>query len=346
MSRLAHRRILCRLLVVVLTMASGLGLSVVSTSIAATRAAASAPAGLTTPTYWTVASDGGVFSFGGAPFYGSEGGQPLNAPVVGMASTSDFGGYWLVASDGGIFTFGDAGFYGSEGNQVLNQPIVGMAATADGKGYWLVASDGGIFNFGDAGFSGSEGGQPLNAPIVGMAPTPNGGYLLVAADGGIFGFGITGSEYYGSEGGTPLNEPVVGMATTPGEAGYWLVASDGGIFNFGNAGFYGSEGGQPLNAPMVGIAGAVGSGVPTGFDDATSTNTPDWQCIREAESGDMYNNPAEPAGAYGIIESTAAEEGLAWPVSSDPPAAQDAAALDLYAKFGWSPWTTAAGCGL
>ncbi|HEY2563978.1 MAG TPA: hypothetical protein VGI44_09725 [Acidimicrobiales bacterium] len=80
--------------------------------------------------------------------------------------------------------------------------------------------------------------------------------------------------------------------------------------------------------------------------DATSTNTADWGCIREHESGDQYNNPSEPSGAYGILESTASEEGLPWPVSSASPAAQDAAALDLYAKYGWSPWSTAPGCGL
>ena len=45
-----------------------------------------------------------------------KGAQPLNAPIVGMATTPDGGGYWLVASDGGVFTFGDAGFYGSTGN--------------------------------------------------------------------------------------------------------------------------------------------------------------------------------------------------------------------------------------
>src|ERR1700727_3103793 len=85
-----------------------------ATAAPATLTASSNPA-LTVPAYWTVASDGGVFSFGGAPFFGSEGGSHLNAPVVGMAATSDGGGYWLVASDGGIFTFGDAGFFGSEG---------------------------------------------------------------------------------------------------------------------------------------------------------------------------------------------------------------------------------------
>ena len=65
--------------------------------------------------YWLVASDGGVFSFGGAGFYGSTGAIHLNKPVVGMAGTRNSHGYWLVASDGGIFSFGNAGFYGSTG---------------------------------------------------------------------------------------------------------------------------------------------------------------------------------------------------------------------------------------
>ena len=98
--------------------------------------------------YRFVASDGGVFDFGDAGFYGSTGGLQLNAPVVGMADTPSTNGYWLVASDGGIFSFGDARFFGSMGGRPLNKPIVGMAATSDGDGYWLVASDGGIFSFG------------------------------------------------------------------------------------------------------------------------------------------------------------------------------------------------------
>jgi hypothetical protein len=124
-----------------------------------------------TPTtgYSLVASDGGIFSFGDAVFYGSEGGTRLNKPIVGIAATPTGKGYWLVASDGGIFSFGDAAFYGSEGGTPLNKPIVGIAATPTGKGYWLVASDGGIFSFGDAAFDGSEGGTPLNEPIVGIS---------------------------------------------------------------------------------------------------------------------------------------------------------------------------------
>ncbi len=84
------------------------------------------------PGYWEVASDGGIFSYGGAQFYGSTGSLHLNAPIVGMAATPDDAGYWLLASDGGIFAFGDAIFYGSTGGMHLNAPIVAMAPTPDG----------------------------------------------------------------------------------------------------------------------------------------------------------------------------------------------------------------------
>ncbi len=115
-----------------------------------------------------MASDGGIFNYGDAGFFGSRRRPALNKPIVGMAATPDGKGYWLVASDGGIFNYGDAGFFGSAGSLPLNKPIVGMAATSDGKGYWLVASDGGIFNYGDAAFFGSRGGQPLNTTNRGL----------------------------------------------------------------------------------------------------------------------------------------------------------------------------------
>jgi SpoIID/LytB domain protein len=164
---------------------------------AATLAPAGSPPAATAGGYWLVASDGGIFSYGDAAFYGSTGSIPLNAPIVGMAATPDGKGYWLVASDGGIFSYGDAAFYGSTGSIHLNAPIVGMAATPDGKGYWLVASDGGIFSYGDAAFYGSTGSLRLNKPIAGLAATPDdGGYWLVASDGGIFSFGD--ATFFGS----------------------------------------------------------------------------------------------------------------------------------------------------
>jgi len=203
--------------------------------------------------YWLVASDGGVFAYGNAVFYGSTGGQHLNAPIVGFATTPDGKGYWLVGADGGVFSYGDATFYGSTGGQHLNAPIVGISATPDGKGYRLLAADGGVFSYGDAVFYGSTGGQHLNAPIVGISTTPDGkGYWLVAADGGVFSYGD--ATFYGSTGGEHLNAPIVGIATTPDGKGYRLVAADGGVFTYGDAVFYGSTGGEHLNAPIVSIA--------------------------------------------------------------------------------------------
>ena len=200
--------------------------------------------GISSPGYWLVASDGGIFSYGDAQFHGSTGGIHLNEPIVGMAATPDGGGYWLVASDGGIFSYGDAQFYGSTGGIHLNKPIVGMAATPDGGGYWLVASDGGIFSYGDAQFYGSTGGIHLNKPIVGMAATPDGGGLLAR--------GLRRRDLL------LRRRPVLRLdrrhpsqqahrrhGATPDGGGYWLVASDGGIFSYGDAQFYGSTGGDP-----------------------------------------------------------------------------------------------------
>jgi hypothetical protein len=117
-------------------------------------------------------TDGGIFTFGDAEFYGSTGALKLNKPIVGMESTPSGKGYYLVASDGGMFTFGDAEFLGSTGDKVLNAPIVGMERSRSGKGYQLVATDGGIFNFGNSKFFGSTGDKKLNQPILGMAIRP------------------------------------------------------------------------------------------------------------------------------------------------------------------------------
>jgi peptidoglycan hydrolase-like amidase len=216
--------------------------------------------------YWIDATDGGIFSFGNAQFFGSMGGQRLNKPIVGMAATSDAGGYWEVASDGGIFSFGDAPFHGSTGSLVLNKPVVGMAVTPDGGGYWLVASDGGIFAFGDAGFFGSTGSLVLNKPVIGMVPTHNGqGYWLVASDGGIFAYGD--ASFVGSLGSDPPPTPIVGVAPTTDGGGYWMLEAGGTAHAFGDAPSVGVAAGSP---PLSTMAGPMSALIPDfsgqGFD--------------------------------------------------------------------------------
>lgn len=151
--------------------------------------------------YRLVASDGGVFTFGGLQFYGSMGGKPLNQPITGIASP-DSTGYWLVAKDGGVFSFGDAPYLGSPGlinpalppgpanSTVPSGSIVGLAPDYAAPGYWEASSDGGVYSFGGASFFGSMAGRALSAPIAGIAPTGDGGgYWLVGVDGAVYAFG-------------------------------------------------------------------------------------------------------------------------------------------------------------
>ena len=154
--------------------------------------------------YYEVASDGGIFAFD-APFQGSMGGKPLNAPIVSMAATPDRKGYWLVGADGVISALGDAGYYGSMGGTVLNQPVVGMAATPDGKG--TGGSRRGNLQLWVTPRSTARWAERCSTqPVVGMAATPDGkGYWLVGADGGIFSFGD--APFYGSTGGQFISGP-------------------------------------------------------------------------------------------------------------------------------------------
>jgi N-acetylmuramoyl-L-alanine amidase len=85
-----------------------------------------------TPTgrgYWLVASDGGIFSFGDARFYGSLGGTSVTAPAVGMAATPAGSGYWLVVGSAlplaGKVVGIDPGHNGLNytAPQIINQPI-------------------------------------------------------------------------------------------------------------------------------------------------------------------------------------------------------------------------------
>src|SRR5581483_11551409 len=234
--------------------------------------------------YWLVASDGGIFAFGDAGFFGSTGNIKLNKPIVGMTATRSGKGYWLVASDGGIFAFGDAAFYGSTGNVKLNKPITGMTPSSTGKGYRMVATDGGIFSFGDVQFFGSAGNTPLAKPISGMAPTPSGqGYWMIGTDGKIFNYGDAPAL-----GSASALRSVAAMTSTPTGAGYWAVAADGGLATFGDAADLGHPTGT-LTRPIVGMAALPTTATATG--GTTDPSTPG----ATVPGGDPSAPPPPPA---------------------------------------------------
>jgi hypothetical protein len=210
--------------------------------------------GNSTHGYWLVGSDGGIFTFGSAGFYGSTGSLTLQRPVVGMTPTADRSGYWLVASDGGVFSFGNAGYFGSipglgiapsgtpGAGKKLNAPVVGMVPSSDDGGYFMVASDGGVFAFGDAKFEGScpsIGG--CSGPAVAVMPDASGnGYWLVTATGHVYTFGDAAN--YGAPG--PQGSPVTSAVRTPDGQGYWILLANGTVNAYGDATNYGEPVGQ------------------------------------------------------------------------------------------------------
>ena len=60
--------------------------------------------------YVLVASDGGTFTFGTAPFYGSLGAIPLKNPIAAAATTPGDTGYWFSDSTGEVSAFGQASY--------------------------------------------------------------------------------------------------------------------------------------------------------------------------------------------------------------------------------------------
>jgi Peptidase A4 family len=211
--------------------------------------------------YWLVGSDGGIFSFGSAQFYGSTGSLHLQRPVVGIVPTANHGGYWLDASDGGVFSYGDTQYYGSipgiglhpAGSGLpnsLDAPIVGMVPSIDDNGYFMVASDGGVFAFGDAHFAGScPGIGGCSGAAVAVMPDASGnGYWLVTSTGNIYTFGD--APYFGA----PGHGNVTSAVPSPDGLGYQVLLSDGQVYSYGDAAADGSPPATEFN----------------GFDPATS----------------------------------------------------------------------------
>ncbi len=192
--------------------------------------------------YWLVASDGGIFSYGDATFFGSTGAMTLNKPIVGMAATPDGKGYWLVASDGGIFSYGDATFFGSTGAHDAEQADRRHGVDTRRQGLLV----GGLRRR-DLQLRRRHllrlhrSDDTEQADRRHDVDTRRQGLLV----GGLRRRDLQLRRRHLlrlDRSACTLNKPIVGMTATPDGKGYWLVASDGGIFSYGDATFFGSTG--------------------------------------------------------------------------------------------------------
>ncbi len=206
--------------------------------------------------YWVVAADGAVFSFGNAPYFGSLPEKGIRAKAADIAGRPGGGGYWVLGENGTVYPFGAAVELGGLPNIGVNTTARKIRPTPTGLGYWVLGSDGGIFSFGDAAFFGSVPGVGAKTAAVDMSSTPSGsGYWVLGEDGGVFSFGD--APFFGSVPGLkiPWSRPARAIMTATDGGGYHVMANDGGVFSFGNVPFYGSLSGSGRRP--AGIAPAI-----------------------------------------------------------------------------------------
>jgi hypothetical protein len=202
-------------------------------------------------TYYLTETNGGLYNYGGASFYGSAVHVRLNGTIAGAAPTMDGDGYWFATSKGSVYVYGDAHFYGSPVHKAHLDKVVGFAATPDAGGYWLVSANGAVYNYGDAAFCGSAVHEHLSSPVIGLVSTPDGkGYWIATADGTVYSYGDAPAIATTTK---HLAGPVVAIAPSVDGKGYWLVTAGGNVYNYGDAGFFGSPVHKHFSKPVTGI---------------------------------------------------------------------------------------------
>ncbi len=234
--------------------------------------------------YWLVASDGGVFTYGTAQFYGSMGGKHLNSPITGIVATADGHGYWLVAKDGGVFSFGDATFDGSMGGSTLAAPVVGMTSNSS-------AGSGATGSQGSGGTTGASGATGPAGP-QGPAGQPNYGYVYNVAAQTV---AIESPVIFDSNG------PLAGFTHTAPSPGIGVVSAGAYLVDF-------SASGTQVDQFALADNGTVIPGTTYGSGAGTQQN--DGQVIVNLAAGDVLtlvnHSSAAAIGLASLIGGTQA----------------------------------------
>ena len=193
--------------------------------------------------YWLVASDGGIFTFGNAGFFGSAG--SLRLEPAGRRHGTDAIEERLLA--GGLrrrhLQLRRRRLPRLHGGQAAQRAHRGHGArrptaAATGTSRPTAGSSASATQGSTAPWAGSRS----NAPIVGMAADPRRARLLAGR--------VRRRHLQLRRRRLPRlhgrHAPQRADRRDGGRlgrcSGYWLVASDGGVFNFGDAGFFGSTG--------------------------------------------------------------------------------------------------------
>ncbi len=218
------------------------------------------------PGYWEVAADGGVFSFGGAPYAGSMGAASLSAPIAGMVASGSTGG--AQSGAGGMLAGG-------------------------AEGYCAVVATGGVDCWGlnvegELGNGTADGYSDVPVAVIGITNAVSVaaslyGYCAVLATGGVDCWGSNRAGMLGNGSTSNYSDlpvPVSGITSavsiTSGESNYCVILSSGRVDCWGNNG--GNNGTGELGADTLVSYSSVPVAV-SGLTDVVSlTSYPGGYC--------------------------------------------------------------------
>ena len=131
--------------------------------------------------YWMLGSDGAVYSFGAAKYYGR---LTVDAGTArALLASPDGNGYWVITTDGISHPFGDAQAFGGPSQGTVQPTKIdtgepdalpptcssGVITPAHARGLWLGDAAGDVADVGSAPDYGSPASSHPAAPIVGIA---------------------------------------------------------------------------------------------------------------------------------------------------------------------------------
>jgi F5/8 type C domain/Fibronectin type III domain len=220
------------------------------------------------PGYYILSPAGGVYAYGGAPFYGSADDHSYfsGETAVGMAVDAGGTGYWILSASGGVYAYGGAPYDGSASGQSYfnGQTAAALTLDASGNGYWILSRAGGVYQYGDAPFYGAAAGSSYFSgdTAVGLTLDASGkGYWMLSSAGGIYAYGdapfkgaAAGSSYFDGD-------TAVGMVRSADGNGYSMLSSAGGVYAYGDGPFYGAAAGSSYFTGQTAISIATDQSV-------------------------------------------------------------------------------------
>lgn len=295
--------------------------------------------------YWLVGLDGGVFTYGDAPFYGSipgsgGSGGPQTVALVPDAST---GGYWEVDADGGVFSY-HATYHGSLPGIGVGTLAVVDAGPYGTDGYCMLWNTGRVDCFLSNG-SHIEPVGPVESsqaaytdPVVSMSITSGGGIWTVSRRGVVRNYG--NASYEGELYPTVPTGPIMSISGWSTN-GYRFVGADGGTFDY-NIPYEGNVSvGTELSASAAQAYGHVT--LPQGAWGTAAEWSNGLYPLWQAESGWSWSayNPTPCSGsdhAYGIPQACPGQK-MCYTNNGQPPCPSSSAwQTNAWTQEMWGFW--------